>query len=223
MPVSDITVATSVSTGIATSLIGLVANYPWVVSVQLGACAATAQAPPARPHNKHAPTLFAPPPSPTATLPRHQYVLCEQCAQALRALRRAPPPHRPRPGLLQPALRVHWRRHQPHRLYRRGRAWCARRARAAARTPRRAPLLQLTAITCPPAASPLLHPAPCPNTPLLSRRLQQLHQRLPGHQDSVRAGAGRHLFGRRRLLAHLHHGSACLDPQAHPQAGPASR
>ncbi|PNH13010.1 Adenine/guanine permease AZG1 [Tetrabaena socialis] len=36
MPGDDIALATSVSTGCATFLMGLVANYPWVVSVQLG-------------------------------------------------------------------------------------------------------------------------------------------------------------------------------------------
>ena len=36
MPVEDVTLATTVSTGIATLTMGLVSNYPWVVSTQLG-------------------------------------------------------------------------------------------------------------------------------------------------------------------------------------------
>lgn len=36
MPVEDVTLATTISTGVATLTMGLVANYPWVVSTQLG-------------------------------------------------------------------------------------------------------------------------------------------------------------------------------------------
>lgn len=36
MPASDVVLATAVSTGLATCAMGLVGNYPWVVSVQLG-------------------------------------------------------------------------------------------------------------------------------------------------------------------------------------------
>lgn len=36
MPVVDITTATCVATGISTATMALVANFPWVVSTQLG-------------------------------------------------------------------------------------------------------------------------------------------------------------------------------------------
>lgn len=36
MPATDIALATAISTGVGTVVMGLVANYPWVVSVQLG-------------------------------------------------------------------------------------------------------------------------------------------------------------------------------------------
>jgi AGZA family xanthine/uracil permease-like MFS transporter len=36
MPKKDIVLATAISTAIATLVMGGVANYPWVVSVQLG-------------------------------------------------------------------------------------------------------------------------------------------------------------------------------------------
>jgi hypothetical protein len=36
MPVVDITTATCIATGISTATMALVANFPWVVSTQLG-------------------------------------------------------------------------------------------------------------------------------------------------------------------------------------------